>query len=235
MVFFATRGLLGPSGTNAGDIDVGTEVILNENGQPVNYLIVNQGIPENSPLYDASCDGTWLLRKDIRELGAWNASGVNTLPGSTIMTTMAGYVDDYDPNVQEAIKTVKIPYCVGNGSATVNSGANGLECKLFPPSAIELGYGGLANAPNDGAILQYFPYGTVAEGFTKRIANFNGEASNWYTRSPVAKENLPTRVEVIDYSGGLTNSLTPTSNNWGYRHILILPYEFKFTSDQIAA
>ena len=45
MVFFATRGLLGPSGTNAGDIDVGTEVILNESGQPVKYLIVNQGIP----------------------------------------------------------------------------------------------------------------------------------------------------------------------------------------------
>ena len=96
MVFFATRGLLGPSGTNAGDIDVGTEVILNENGQPVNYLIVNQGIPENSPLYDASCEGTWLLRKDVRETGAWNSSGVNTLPGSTIMATMAGYVDDYD-------------------------------------------------------------------------------------------------------------------------------------------
>ena len=55
MVFFATRGLLGPSGTNAGDIDVGAEAILNESGQPVNYLIVNQGIPENSPLYDTSC------------------------------------------------------------------------------------------------------------------------------------------------------------------------------------
>ena len=79
MVFFATRGLLGPSGTNAGDIDVGTEVILNESGQPVNYLIVNQGIP--SALYDASCEGTWLLRKDIRENGVWNASGVSTLSG----------------------------------------------------------------------------------------------------------------------------------------------------------
>ena len=53
MVFFATRGLLGPSGTNAGDIDVGTEVILNENGQPVNYLIVNQGIPSATGLVEA--------------------------------------------------------------------------------------------------------------------------------------------------------------------------------------
>ena len=77
MVFFATRGLLGPSGTNAGDIDVGTEVILNENGQPVNYLIVNQGIPENSPLYDASCKGTWLLRKDIAENRQWHSSNIN--------------------------------------------------------------------------------------------------------------------------------------------------------------
>ena len=131
MILFLSRPYdSGPSGTNAGDIDVGTEVILNENGQPVNYLIVNQGIPENSPLYDASCEGTWLLRKDLKENVAWNSSKVNTLPNSTIMITMAGYVDDYDPAVQEAIKTVKIPYCVGNGSAMVNSGTNGLECKI---------------------------------------------------------------------------------------------------------
>lgn len=42
---------------------------LNEKGTPVDYLVVNQGIPEDSPLYDASCEGTWLLRKDISEIG----------------------------------------------------------------------------------------------------------------------------------------------------------------------
>src|SRR5699024_335194 len=98
MVFFATRGLLGPSGTIAGDIDVGTEVILNENGQPVNYLIVNQGIP--SALYDASCDGTWLLRKDIAENRQWHSSNSNSYKASTINAYLNGdWMSRYDPNV----------------------------------------------------------------------------------------------------------------------------------------
>lgn len=231
MVFFATRGLLGPSGTNAGDIDVGTEVILNENGQPVNYLIVNQGIP--SALYDASCEGTWLLRKDIRELGAWNASNVSTLPGSTIMTTMAGYVDDYDPKVQEAIKTVKIPYCVGNGSATVNSGANGLECKVFPLGGYELGFTQIQSQhfPIDGAKLSYFDTGLDTTANNKRIAHLNGSATYWYMRS---QQTVSTSTVWIVYtSGGF--DLNGASTQQGVRPALILPYDFKFTSDQIAA
>ena len=45
-----------------GQVAVGSIVKLNENGSPTNYIVVNQGIPGNSPLYDASCNGTWLLR-----------------------------------------------------------------------------------------------------------------------------------------------------------------------------
>lgn len=235
MVFFATRGLLGPSGTNAGDIDVGTEVILNENGQPVNYLIVNQGIPENSPLYDASCEGTWLLRKDVRELGAWNASGVNTLPGSTIMTTMAGYVDDYDPKVQEAIKTVKIPYCVGNGSATVNSGANGLECKVFPLGGYELGWtqGDNQNFPVDGARLIYFLSGSGASAKSKRIGNYGGVPKSYWTRSSLIGYSNSSKY--IQNDGGVTGGIVSFKDAYYFRNAMILPYEFKFTSDQIAA
>ena len=234
MVFFATRGLLGPSGTNAGDIDVGTEVILNENGQPVNYLIVNQGIPENSPLYDASCDGTWLLRKDIRELGAWNASGVNTLPGSTIMTTMAGYVDDYDPKVQEAIKTVKIPYCVGNGSATVNSGANGLECKVFPLGAYEVGFRQVdsSSLPIDGSKLQYFESFISDSANQKRVAYMNGSPVKWSLRAVYTVNTMAGFC--CDQEGALSGALTDDTSQ-AIRPALILPYDFKFTSDQIAA
>ena len=234
MAVFVTR-LIQPivTGTNAGDIDVGTEVILNENGQPVNYLIVNQGIPENSALYDASCEGTWLLRKDIRELGAWNASGVNTLPGSTIMTTMAGYLDDFDANVQESIKTVKMPYCVGNGSATVNSGANGLSCKIFLLSGREVGLTNNENSylPNDGAKLDYFISGNTSSAKQRRVANLNGNATGWWFRSPY--------IAGTDVVWGV-----PSTGSYGYwdandsvgiRPTLILPYEFKFQDDQISA
>ena len=51
----------------AQDIAVGSTVKLMEGGTAVEYLVVNQGIPSNSSLYDASCDGTWLLRKALLE------------------------------------------------------------------------------------------------------------------------------------------------------------------------
>jgi len=52
-------------------LEVGSVVYLNENGSPVEYLVVNQGIPESSSLYDSSCDGTWLLRKDLISTSTW--------------------------------------------------------------------------------------------------------------------------------------------------------------------
>ena len=235
MIFVHRSNIVVSTGISAGDLDVGTEVILNENGAPVNYLIVNQGIPENSSLYDASCEGTWLLRKDIRELGAWNASGVNTLPGSTIMTTMAGYVNDFDVNVQEAIKTVKIPYCVGNGSATVNSGANGLECKVFPLGGYELGFSISDNQyfPQDGAKLSYFEAGTGSSANNKRIAKLNGSATYWWLRSPRTGTGNANYAWFVSSNGGYNNERCIGS--YGIRPALILPYEFKFTSDQIVA
>ena len=44
---------------------VGSIVKLTVGGTLRNFIIVHQGKP--SSLYDASCDGTWLLRKDILE------------------------------------------------------------------------------------------------------------------------------------------------------------------------
>ena len=46
------------TGILASDLAVGDIVKLTENGTPVEYIVVNQGIPENSGLYDASCNGT---------------------------------------------------------------------------------------------------------------------------------------------------------------------------------
>lgn len=234
MAVFVTR-LIQPivMGTNAGDLAVGKEVILNENGQPVNYLIVNQGIPENSALYDASCEGTWLLRKDIRELVIWSGSnGESVLVGSNIMAAMAGYLNSYDQNVQESIKTVKIPYCVGNGYPTVNSGANGLECKIFPLSGYEAGGANVSASsflPIDGACLSYFENLEYIDQRT--IAYLNGQAETWAFRSP---HNSMDYTVCFASKDGYINSDECTFS-YGTRPALILPYEFKFTSDQIVA
>lgn len=233
MIFLHRSNIVVSTGIAAGDLDVGKEVLLNENGSPVNYLVVNQGIPENSPLYDASCEGTWLLRKEIREIIQWSGpNGDSALVGSNIMTTMAGYLNDYDQNVKQSIKTVKIPYCIGNGFPTVNNGANGLECSIFPLGGYEAGGANVsANSflPVDGACLSYFENLEYIDQRT--IAYFNGQAETWAFRSP---HNSANYTVCIAYKDGYISG-DECSYSYGSRPTLILPYDFKFTDAEVVA
>ena len=235
MVSFLSRGLLGPSGTNAGDIDVGTEVILNENGSPVNYLVVNQGIPENSPLYDASCEGTWLLRKDISENRIWNTSNSSNYSNSDVCDYLNGsWLNRYDNNVLESIIQVKIPYVDGPGlSGSVASGTNGLSVKVFLLGGYEVGFTQTMNTRFfvDGAKLSYFESGTGVSQDSKRVGYLNSAENRWWLRSPLSDRNVG--AWLVDTDGG-ENTLDCTAQS-GIRPALILPYDFKFTSDQIAA
>ena len=61
---------------------VGSTVKLKVNGTAKEFIVVHQGKP--SSLYDNSCDGTWLLMKDIYENRQWHNSNVNNLENSTI-------------------------------------------------------------------------------------------------------------------------------------------------------
>jgi hypothetical protein len=171
-----------------GSVAVGSIVKIDENGSPVNYIVVHIGNPDVR-LYGSACDGAWLLRQDIVENVQWNSTNANTLVGSTIMSTMAGYLGRYESHIQSAIKTVKIPYHPGNGEPLwdIKSGENGLECKLFPLCGYEVGLSGISGVmPIDGAKLDYFKSGLDAEANSKRIAKLNGAAAAWWLRSPVS-------------------------------------------------
>lgn len=45
---------------------VGSTVKIKVNGTVKDFIIVHQGIPD-AGIYDASCNGTWLMMKDIYE------------------------------------------------------------------------------------------------------------------------------------------------------------------------
>lgn len=218
-----------PTGIQAGTLDIEQEVLINENGTPITYIVVHQGLP--SSLYDASCDGTWLLRKDIKENGQWNSSNVNTLAGSTIMNTMAGYVNEYDPRIQAAIKTVKIPYCVGGGNTTIMSGANGLECKVFPLGGYEVGWTTSNNQyfPVDGAKLSYFLDGTGSSANSKRVAKLNGSATVWWLRSPSTSNTFSVWYVSSDGDCGFWNA----GDSYGVRPAFILPSTFVFLESEV--
>lgn len=176
------------TGVKAGTLAVGSTVKLMEGGTAVEYLIVNQGIPSNSNLYDASCYGTWLLRKDIHSNRQWNTSNVNIYETSAINTWLNGDFFNSLGSVEQAtIKQVKIPYRAGGGSGgTDQSEANGLSCKVFLLSGYEVGWTTSDSEyfPVDGAKLSYFESGTGTSANNKRIAYLNGSAAIWLLRSP---------------------------------------------------
>ena len=174
------------TGVLASSLAVGSTVKLMEGGTAVEYLVVNQGIPSNSSLYDASCDGTWLLRKYVHSERQWNTSNVNKYESSAINTWLNGeFFNALGSVEQAAIKQVKIPYRAGGGSGgTDQSGANGLSCKVFLLSGYEVGWTTSDSSyfPVDGAKLDYFA--ASFGGNSKRVANFNGSAAIWLLRSP---------------------------------------------------
>ena len=208
------------AGTPVSSLAVGTLIKINENGAPVEYMVVNQGLP--SSMYDASCDGCWVLRKDIAENRAWDRSN-NDYKSSDIHAYLNGsWTSRYSAGVLSQIKQVKIPYVNGTGyGGSVASGANGLSCKIFLLSGYEVGFSTSGNSyfPRDGAKLSYFISGTTSAANNKRIANYNGSAVGWWTRSPLPDDTHYVRNVLSD--GDFRNWYC--SNTFGVRPTLVLP------------
>jgi hypothetical protein len=171
--------------TKLGSMSVGSTVKLKLGGTARDFLVVHQGLP--SSMYDSSCNGTWLLLKDIYTTRQWDSSN-NDYKNSDIHSYLNGtFLNLFDNDIKNAIKQVKIPYQNGTGSGgSVASGANGLSCKIFLLSGYEVGFSTSDNSyfPRDGAKLSYFSSGSSSSANNKRIANYNGSATYWWLRSP---------------------------------------------------
>lgn len=198
---------------------VGASVYLNVGGVRTEFLVVHQGLP--SSMYDSSCDGTWLLMKDIYENHVWHSSNVNKYETSNVNTYLNGpFFNLFDSNIQGIIKQVKIPYVNGTGASPVASGANGLSAKVFLLGGYELGLTGNSNTlPVDGAKLSYFESGTGTSANNKRIARLNSAVAGWWLRSPI--RNGTDSSWSVTPSGGFNGSYS--SYNSGIRPALILP------------
>ena len=209
------------TGILASTLPVGSTVKLMEGGTAVEYLVVNQGIPSNSSLYDASCDGTWLLRKDIHSNRQWNPSDVNKYESSAINTWLNGdFFNSLGSVEQAAIKQVKIPYRKnGVSGGSDQSGANGLLCKIFLLGGYEVGWTTSDSSyfPVDGAKLDYFT--ASSGGNSKRVAYLNGSGTIWWLRSPFTLNT--NSVWYVLPSGD--HSSRYASYSYGIRPALVLP------------
>lgn len=212
----------------ARDITVGSSVYLNEGGNYVEYLVVNQGIPSNSSLYDSSCNGTWLLRKDVHSNRVWNTSDVNIYETSAINTWLnSDFFNSLGAVEQTIIRQVKIPYRKNGGLGGTNqSGANGLSCKIFLLSGYEVGWTTSDNQhfPQDGAKLDYFESGTDTSANNKRIAYLSIIKALWLLRSPYTGNT--SHVWAVEPGGG--NGAFYASDEESIRPALILPFNAEF-------
>lgn len=231
MGMFLRRGPA-PHRTRMSDLEVGRSIKLNLNGTPWEWLVVHQGLP--SAIYDASCDGTWLLLRNIYEKRQWHSADANKLESSTIHSYLNGdFQNLFDSNIKDAIKQVKIPYRKNGGyGGTDQSGANGLPTKAFLLSGYEVGFTTSDDSyfPVDGAKLSYFESGTGTAAKNKRIANLNGSATDWWLRSPNTRNTL---VWLIYSDGRFTNATA--SHLYGIRPAIILPSDMIVTDDMLAA
>lgn len=214
--------------TQLGSMSVGSTVKLNLGGSPRDFLVVHQGLP--SSMYDSSCNGTWLLLKDIYTTRAWDSSN-NDYKNSDIHSYLNGtFLNLFDNDIKNAIKQVKIPYQNGTGSGgSVASGANGLSCKIFLLSSYELGWTTKDSPylPRDGAKLSYFSSGTGSDANNKRIANYNGSATRWWLRSPGTDGTG--NVRNVN-TGGLCNN-RDCSDTLGVRPALVLDSSLSVSDD----
>ena len=162
---------------------VGSIVKIKVNGAAKDFIIVHQGKP--SSVYDDSCNGTWLMMKDIYENRQWHRTNTNDYAGSTTHSYLNdNFYNLIDSEIRAAIKQVKIPYQKGTGWGSLATGENGLSTKVFLLSGYEVGWttSDDRNFPKDGIRLAYF--GSGSGGNSKRVAYNGSSADRWWLRSP---------------------------------------------------
>lgn len=206
--------------TPMGSLAVGSVVYFAVGGVRTPWIVVEQGCP--SPMYDASCDGTWLLYKDVYSSKQWSKTVKNDYSLSNIRAYMdSTFLNAIDKNVRSVIKDVRIPYRPGSGSSTsVNSGASGLFCKIFLLSAAEVNIG-FNNRPKEGVWLKYFMNCNTTGADDIRVANYNGVPGDWWLRTPDTAKS--SNAVLVTNTGAMSSANVAYLH--GFRPALVLPQD----------
>lgn len=159
---------------------VGSIVKIKVNGAAKDFIIVHQGLPSSA--YDASCNGVWVVMKDIYTTMKWDGSNNDYLNSDMTAYLNGTFISLIDADIRNAIKQVKIPY-TNYSNNNVMSGSNGLSCKVFLLSGTEVGFSGVSYMNTEGAKLSYF------DSASKRVAYNGSSAAVWWLRSPYARYN----------------------------------------------
>lgn len=197
-----------------GELTVGTSIFMNLGGTLYEWIIIYQGNPSSS-VYDSSCNGTWIILKDIYTEMAWG-DATNGYCDTAVHTYLNDtFLNLFDANIKNNIKSVKIPYTYGTSNSAALTGSDGLSTKVFLLSATETDTSD-ANVYTEGASLGYFTSNSL------RIAYYNDTATDWLTRSQY--KNNTGYFKTIS-SAGASDWSNVTSRVYGIRPALIMPSE----------
>lgn len=197
---------------------VGSIVKIKVNGAAKDFIIVHQGLPSSA--YDASCNGVWVVMKDIYTTMKWDGSNNDYLNSDMTAYLNGTFISLIDADIRNAIKQVKIPY-TNYSNNNVMSGSNGLSCKVFLLSGTEVGFSGVSYMNTEGAKLSYF------DSASKRVAYNGSSAAGWWLRSPRANNsNYVWYVKSDGSYGGWGYS-----NTCGVRPAFVLPSTLVVSDD----
>ena len=197
---------------------VGSIVKIKVNGTAKDFIIVHQGLPSSA--YDASCNGVWVVMKDIYTTMKWDGSNNDYLNSDMTAYLNGTFISLIDADIRNAIKQVKIPY-TNYSNNNVMSGSNGLSCKVFLLSGTEVGFSGASYMNTEGAKLSYF------DSASKRIAYNGSSAAEWWLRSPYTNGSNGVWYVRSDGSYGLWGY----GNTYGVRPAFVLPSELVVSDD----
>ena len=233
---FDHKAWAGQSGPVYGDLAVGDITQLKVDGVLTDFIVVHQGNP-SSAIYDASCDGTWLLAKEIYTLrefddveNGYNTSGIHYYLNGVRPSYFGSFIDLLSSKAQNLIKEVKIPYYNAGDYYTKE---RGVAAKIFLLSNAELNLTTYGNSDisTEGTKLDYFD----SEYSAKPLAYYNGAVTFYWLRS--GRKNYPAYAAYVysrnDRTYGTiasstyTNTLTMSN---GVRPCMIMPSNQKIIS-----
>lgn len=197
---------------------VGSIVKIKVNGAAKDFIIVHQGLPSSA--YDASCNGVWVVMKDIYTTMKWDGSNNDYLNSDMTAYLNGTFISLIDADIRNAIKQVKIPY-TNYPNNNVMSGSNGLSCKVFLLSGTEVGFSGVSYMNTEGAKLSYF------DSASKRVAYNGSSAAVWWLRSPYTYNYSYVWYVGSDGSGDGWYY----SNTYGVRPAFVLPSTLVVSDD----
>lgn len=160
-----------------GQTAVGTVVKINENGSPVDFIVVQQGNP-NPAIYSTTFNnGTWLTRNLLTTPIENGGGGTNGVAG----WYNGSYKNLIDANIRNEILTVKLPWTELSFSGVTEQNhilEEGFNTQIFPPHYLEL----RVSPPNE-----YYLTGTASR------------LSYWNSSNSVAPNTVDTPDNQGDY------------------------------------